>query len=78
MKLQFPFNLRGVKMIFIIAVLAAILLLYIFLTWNFNYWQNQGIAAPKPKILLGDLPNVLLRKKHVAYDLDKIYKYSIK
>ncbi|KAL7036967.1 hypothetical protein ACKWTF_009020 [Chironomus riparius] len=60
-------------MIFIFLMLAIIALLYVYLTWNFDYWTKRGIPAPKAKVLFGDLPNGLTRKKHVAYDIQVLY-----
>jgi hypothetical protein len=32
------------------------------------------VPGPKPRVLLGNLPSVLLRKEHLTYDFDKIYE----
>lgn len=47
--------------------------IYVFLTWNFNRWKKAGVAGPKPKVLFGNLPNVLTRKTHVYHDYEKMY-----
>ncbi|XP_055612265.1 probable cytochrome P450 28a5 [Uranotaenia lowii] len=49
------------------------LVIYWFLTWNFNHWKKAGINGPKPKLLFGNLPNVLAQKRHVFYDYQKLY-----
>jgi hypothetical protein len=59
---------------FILVILALIVSVYIYLTWNFDYWQKLGVPSPKARVFFGDLPNEILRKKHVCYDVDKIYK----
>lgn len=48
-------------------------LFYIFLTWNFNYWKKRGIIGPKPKVLFGNTPNVILQKRSVLLDIQEIY-----
>ncbi|KAL7036965.1 hypothetical protein ACKWTF_009018 [Chironomus riparius] len=57
----------------ILIVLAIVALVYVYLTWNFDYWTKRGIPAPKAKVLFGDLPNGLTRKKHLIYDFQVIY-----
>jgi len=61
-------------MIFIFLILAIVALVYVYLTWNFDYWSKRGIPAPKARVLFGDLPNGLTRKKHAAYDIQVIYE----
>ncbi|XP_062554687.1 probable cytochrome P450 28a5 [Armigeres subalbatus] len=46
---------------------------YLFLTWNFNKWRNLDIKGPEPKILFGNLPSVLTRKRHIYYEYQKLY-----
>lgn len=58
----------------LILVVILVALLFIHFTWNFNYWSKRGVPSPPPKFLLGNLPNMLLRKQNVAYDMEKIYK----
>lgn len=58
----------------IVGVFCAILgAIYLFLTWHFNYWKNVGVTGPKPKILFGNLPSVLTKKRHVFYEYLNIY-----
>lgn len=61
-------------LLFVFLIVAIIVLVYVYLTWNFDYWFKRGVPAPKATVLLGDLPNGLLRKKNVTYDMAKIYK----
>jgi hypothetical protein len=60
-------------MIFLYIILALALAVYVYLTWNFDYWSKLGVPSPKAKVLLGNLPNILLRKEHLTYDFDKLY-----
>nr|XP_029718734.1 uncharacterized protein LOC109429227 [Aedes albopictus] len=47
--------------------------IYLFLSWNFNYWKKLNVAGPKPNLLFGNLPNVLMQKQHIFYEYQKIY-----
>lgn len=60
-------------MVFLYVILGVVLAVYFYLTWNFDYWAKLGVPSTKARILLGDLPNTLLRRKHVAYDFEKLY-----
>ncbi|XP_065362737.1 probable cytochrome P450 28a5 [Calliphora vicina] len=55
-------------------IIAFILLFYIFLIWNFDYWKKRGIVSPKPLPFVGNYPSVLTQKRHMAYDLQDIYE----
>jgi cytochrome P450 family 28 len=55
-------------------ILGVILLVYVWLTWNFDYWSKRGVPAAKARVLLGSLPNMVLRKENIKYDFDRIYK----
>ncbi|XP_065365373.1 probable cytochrome P450 28c1 [Calliphora vicina] len=57
-----------------IFLITIVLLIYYFLTWNFDYWLKKKVKGPKPKPLLGNFPNLLLRKQHFGDDLNDIYK----
>ncbi|CRK97114.1 CLUMA_CG010454, isoform A [Clunio marinus] len=62
-----------IKMVFLYLILAVLVLAYIFLTWNFDYWSKRGVPAMKAKILLGNLPSIILRNEHITYGMDRIY-----
>lgn len=62
-------------MLFILGALVLIVSsVYYYLTYNFDYWWKNNVPSAKAKILLGNLPNVLLRKEHLVYDFEKLYK----
>uniref|UniRef100_A0A182LVJ4 Cytochrome P450 n=1 Tax=Anopheles culicifacies TaxID=139723 RepID=A0A182LVJ4_9DIPT len=48
-------------------------LVYLFLTWEFGHWEKYDIKGPKPRLLLGNIPNLLTRKRHIVYNYDAIY-----
>ncbi|KAH8262761.1 hypothetical protein KR026_012221 [Drosophila bipectinata] len=54
--------------------LAVVGLIYLLLTWNFDYWRRRRVPGPKPKILVGNYPNMFSMKRHLIYDLQDIYK----
>lgn len=60
--------------ILLLCVLTIFVLLYLFLTWNFNYWTKQGVPGPKPTVLIGSFPGVFTQKENIVYDIDRIYK----
>uniref|UniRef100_A0A182XUU0 Uncharacterized protein n=1 Tax=Anopheles quadriannulatus TaxID=34691 RepID=A0A182XUU0_ANOQN len=55
------------------AVVAFVALVYIFLTWEFGFWEKYGVKGPKPKILLGNIPYLLTKKRHTVYNYDQLY-----
>lgn len=55
-------------------LLALVALVYIFLTWNFNYWKKHGVNGPKPEIIFGNLPSAFTKKRHFMYDIWDIYE----
>ncbi|KAL9884644.1 uncharacterized protein ACN427_011407 [Glossina fuscipes fuscipes] len=63
-------------MIFLITcwlLLSVIALIYIFLTWNYNFWKNRGVNGPKPTLIFGNLPSAITRKRNLMYDIWEIY-----
>ncbi|KAH8415075.1 hypothetical protein KR215_002227 [Drosophila sulfurigaster] len=48
--------------------------IYVFITWSFDYWQKRNVPGPKPKIFIGNYPNMYTMKKHTIYDIDTIYR----
>ncbi|XP_017032002.1 probable cytochrome P450 28d2 [Drosophila kikkawai] len=55
-----------------IAVLLA--LVYVFLTWNFDYWRKRGIKTAPSWPFVGSFPSIFTRKRNIAYDIDDIYQ----
>ncbi|KAH8401409.1 hypothetical protein KR009_005314 [Drosophila setifemur] len=53
--------------------LTAVGLLYVAMTWNFDYWRKRNVPGPKPKLLTGNYPNLYTFKRNVIYDLNDIY-----
>lgn len=55
------------------SVAVTLAVVYLFLTWEFNFWVKQGVKGPKPKLLLGNIPYLLTQKRHMVYNYDQIY-----
>lgn len=61
-------------MILICLLLGLVLVAYVYLTWNFDYWAKRGVVSAKARLVLGNLPNLLLRREHITYDFDRLYE----
>ncbi|EDV31778.2 uncharacterized protein Dana_GF14381 [Drosophila ananassae] len=48
-------------------------LVYIFLTWNFNYWKKRGIPSAKAWPFVGSFPSVFTQKRNMVYDIEDVY-----
>ncbi len=56
--------------------------LYLYLTWNFNYWDHRGIAGPRPRPYVGTFPKTALLDKNSNYisetsEIFRLVKFSI-
>lgn len=68
---------EGLCCILITAVVAISLILilhYVYLLWNSDYWKKRGIFCPNSKALFGNLPGQVTGKRNIVYDLDDLYK----
>lgn len=61
-----------VELAAVFAVLA--LVIYLFLTWNFNYWNKYGIPYEKPKFFFGNFKEALTGEKHFGLIYSDLYK----
>lgn len=52
----------------------AISLLYVYLTWNFNYWRKRGVVGPRPLPFLGSYSKYSLLKQNLMYNMDELYQ----
>lgn len=61
-------------------VATLLLTLYIYFTWNFNYWKKRGVAGPKPWPYLGTYPKSSTFQKNTNFllEADAMFKYVIK
>lgn len=59
----------------IVFLLHIILLpLYLYLTWNFNYWQKRGLHNALPLTLFGSFPSILTQNRNLLYEIDRLYR----
>ncbi|KAH8297953.1 hypothetical protein KR018_002762 [Drosophila ironensis] len=55
-------------------LLGFLALVYVFLTWNFDYWKKRGIQSAKSWPFVGSFPSVFTQKRNMVYDVDEIYE----
>lgn len=69
-------NIRVKKMIleFLIFIATVLLLHYVYLLWNKDYWEKRGVFCPKSDLLLGNLPGQITGKRNMFYELDDLYQ----
>ncbi|KAJ6638118.1 putative cytochrome P450 28a5 [Pseudolycoriella hygida] len=41
--------------------------LYLYLTWNFDYWKRRGVVGPRPRPYVGTFPKTALMDKNSNY-----------
>lgn len=56
-----------------VLILTVLLVLYKYLTRNFNYWQKKGVHFVKPTFLVGNIGSLLTFKKSVGIFLGDLY-----
>ena len=61
----------------IFLLISALALIYIYFTWNNDYWLKRGVAFAKPSLFFGNFKGSFLQKKHGAYEVDEIYKFVL-
>ncbi|XP_023294721.2 probable cytochrome P450 28d1 [Lucilia cuprina] len=52
-----------------------ILIVYLYLSWYFNYWKRQNIAGPRPQLLKGTFPKTYAGKCNLLNELHEIYMH---
>ncbi|XP_055911801.1 probable cytochrome P450 309a2 [Eupeodes corollae] len=56
---------------FICVIFASV---YIYLSWNFEYWRKRNVKGPRPKLIFGNVPSLLKHNRHMALDMQEIYE----
>lgn len=53
------------------------LVLYVYLTWNFDYWRQRGVNGPLPRAYLGTFPKTALFDKSSNYihETSEIFRF---
>ncbi|XP_055849099.1 probable cytochrome P450 309a2 [Episyrphus balteatus] len=61
--------------IFVLFLLSVIVgLIYLYLSWNFNFWKKRGVKGPKPKLIFGSIPSIVKRNRNLAFDMRDLYE----
>ncbi|XP_065082619.1 probable cytochrome P450 28d1 [Ochlerotatus camptorhynchus] len=55
-------------------LLSAIVALYFYLTWNFDYWKKRNVPGPDPLPLVGNFPAFFRRNRPVMEEKYQIYR----
>jgi len=55
-------------------IVSACAAIYILLIRNFNHWTKRGVSGPKPQLIVGNYPHIFNQKKHMAHDIDVVYR----
>lgn len=52
-------------------------ILYLYLTWNFDYWKRRGVAGPQPRPYVGTFPKTAMLDKSSNYisETSEIFRY---
>jgi len=51
------------------------ILVYSYLTWNYDYWKKQGVPGKKPKLIIGTITPFWMKIVH-EQDIEQIQKYG--
>uniref|UniRef100_A0A8D8GWK1 Probable cytochrome P450 28d1 n=1 Tax=Culex pipiens TaxID=7175 RepID=A0A8D8GWK1_CULPI len=54
-------------------LVSAALAVYVYLTWNFNYWRQRNVPGPDPRPLLGNFASLLLRHRTAMDEMGQMY-----
>jgi len=54
-------------------VLGGVVLLYLYLTHNYDYWRKRGVPYVKPLPLFGNMKDTVLSRKSMGENYRDIY-----
>ncbi|XP_055842785.1 probable cytochrome P450 309a2 [Episyrphus balteatus] len=49
-------------------------LIYLYLSWNFDFWKKRGVKGPEPKLIFGSIPSIVKRNRNLAFDMQELYE----
>lgn len=61
-------------MIVILLLLTILTLFYVWLKWNYSYWERNKVPGPKPTLLIGNMASTFTFAEHFADVLADMYK----
>lgn len=61
-------------MFFVVLLLGVITLFYIWLKWNYSYWERKGVPGPKPSFIVGNTATTLTLSEHFGLVAADWYK----
>lgn len=69
---------KGTKMWLLLSLLATVSgIVYKWLTWNLDYWQQRGVPGPKGYVLAGSYPKSFVQKINMVYDFEVDYRFAL-
>lgn len=66
--------LLGYLLYLLFAIVFVLVLHYVYLMWNSDYWSKIGVFCPDSKALLGNLPGQVRATRNIAYEFDDLYQ----
>lgn len=61
-------------MFFILFLLTAATLFYVYVKWNFGYWKRNKVPGPDPTFFVGNIGSTLNMSEQWAVTVADIYK----
>lgn len=59
---------------FITIVLVLVILVFIWLRWNYSFWKRKNVKGPEPMFLFGNFWSVFAMKKYIGVAITDWYK----
>lgn len=57
--------------------LSSVVILYLYLKYNFSYWKRKNVPYIKPNYIFGNLKDMVLMKKTAAYMFADLYDHDV-
>lgn len=58
----------------IFLLLVFISLIYVYFTWNFNYWKKRNVFGPEPLPFFGNYPKSAVLLQNIIYEQQTLYE----
>ena len=66
--------LLGYFLYLLLTIIVILVLHYVYLLWNSDYWSKIGVFCPDSKALFGNLPAQVSATRNIVYDFDDLYQ----